>query len=113
MDALAAVAAAAAAVVDRPATPPLASSHQRIPLLDRHSIIALHRVGWSRVRIAQHLSISYPSVLHWIRVWRTTGECKSGKRSGRPRCTTKEQDENICITARVVKFTSPKKIKAE
>lgn len=102
-----------AADLARPETPPSVTSYQRVQLIDRHAIITLHRINWSNSAIAKHLSIKRDTVAHWISVYKATGECKSGKRSGRPRCTDEATDEDILITARVVKFTSPKKINTE
>ena len=111
MDALAAVAlAAAAAPLDAPpAAAHLAPAHSfhRLTVKERYAIIALHENHQS-IRLIHHkLGFSRDTIAHWIEVFDRTGDVKDAPRSGRPRCTDEATDINIAVMALIEVFTTP------
>ena len=58
----------------------------------RGAITALHREGISISEIARRTRVSRPTVYRWIRRYEETGRLDDMQRSGRPRCTTNEED---------------------
>jgi len=105
LDAVAHVADAGDAVAEVP------FKYHRTTVKERYAIVALHEYGLSQMKIHMHLGIGRSAVGHWINVYKSTGDVKDASRSGRPRCTDDDTDHNIALTARIVKFTSPKQIK--
>ena len=105
LDAVAHVADAGDAVAEVP------FKYHRTTVKERYAIVALHEYGLSQMKIHMQLGIGRSAVGHWINVYKSTGDVKDASRSGRPRCTDDDTDHNIALTARIVKFTSPKQIK--
>lgn len=107
MEELVAVAAAAA-----PASPPRASSvFARLSSEQRWSCVTLHKLHWTNIAIAAHLSVDRHTVHAVLTRHSLTGEVCSGKRKGRPRCTDEATDTAIAFTAHVDVFTSPRQIR--
>ena len=95
--------------------PPLvyAASNQRVSEEHRWACVAYRKDGWTFAMISRRIGCNEKTASRiWERYLRT-GAVKSGGRSGRPRATTEEQEVNIVVTARVLKFTSPRRIKQE
>ena len=105
MDELHALADAAVAVVAR--------GPRRLTLLQRYSIVALRNDGRKPPYIARHLKCNVKTVRAVLRRFRDTGIPGSGSRSGRPRATTADEDLEIAVTARVERFTSPRRVKRQ
>ena len=105
MDELHALADAAVAVVAR--------GPRRLTLLQRYSIVALRNDGRKPPYIARHLKCNVKTVRAVLRRFRDTGTPGSGSRSGRPRETTADEDLEIAVTARVERFTSPRRVKQQ
>ena len=61
----------------------------------RQTIIVLQEEGRSNGEIARRLGISKHTVARWIQRYRETGRTQDKPRSGRPRCTTHDQDRAI------------------
>lgn len=65
--------------------------------VQRAAIIALHEIGWLGRDIAQTLHCSENTASLWVRRWREDRSLRDAVRSGRPRCTTDETDQDIGI----------------
>ena len=109
MDALAA-AAAAVAPVPEVVVPPLCS---RLSTEERWTVVALHKDGRSNSYIARRVPCHRDTVAHILLRYGVTGVPGSGSRSGRPRATTEDEDIDIALTARVERFTSPRRIRRQ
>jgi transposase len=102
MDVLAAAAAA---------EPAAAVKRQRLSDKDRWACVNFHSLGWSYVRIAEHLGVNRHTVSDIVTREKATGSPASGSRSGRPRCTNEALDTAIAFTSRVEPFATPRQVK--
>jgi transposase len=66
-----------------------------------------------KVAAAEQLGCSRQTVAHWQQAFEATGDVHSAARSGRPRCTTEEEDIALVTSAVVQPFTSPHRLHAE
>jgi transposase len=89
------------------------SSHTRLTIEQRWTIITLHRDGQERDVIANKIPCTLNTVSHWINHYNHSGTVAEKPRSGRRKKTDENTDINIVVTAAVEKFTRPKKIKRE
>jgi len=67
----------------------------QLTLVERAAIVTLHGVGWTGQRIAQEIHCSENTVRLWLDRWRSTHSLADADRSGRPRCTTDDIDQEI------------------
>lgn len=65
--------------------------------MERSAIITLDKVGWLHKDIAQALHCSENSVSLWVNRWREEHCVADHERSGRPRCTTDDTDQDIML----------------
>lgn len=65
----------------------------------RQSILDLRKEGYSTREIAKKLKISYSGVYYSLQRTAQTGSNQSRKRSGRPRCTTEQEDKYIRVSS--------------
>ena len=65
----------------------------------RQSILVLRNEGYSISEIAMKLKISYSSVYYSLHRTAQTGSTQNGKKSGRPRCTTEQEDKYIRVSS--------------
>ena len=65
----------------------------------RQSILVLRNEGYSMREIAKTLKISYNGVYYSLQRTAQTGSNQNRKRSGRPRCTTKQEDKYITVSS--------------
>jgi hypothetical protein len=77
----------------------------------RWTCIVLHKQGKKKAAIAEQLGCRPGTVSSVLARWRATGSPHSGSRTGRPRCTSAEDDLNIALTARVEVFTSARQVR--
>lgn len=63
--------------------------------VERAAIVTLHKIGWTGKSIAQAIHCSEQTVSLWVSRWRDEHSVSDHERSGRPRCTTDEQDQEI------------------
>lgn len=61
----------------------------------RGQIIKMWELGASKLRIAEELGVCRSTVQKWIRRFEEEGKTEAKPRSGRPRCTTREEDGQI------------------
>ena len=74
----------------------------------RQSILVLRNKGYSMGEIANNLKISYNAVYYSRHRTVQTGSNQNRKRSGRPRCTTEQEDKYIRVSSlRNRRLTSP------
>ena len=74
----------------------------------RQSILVLRNEGYSLREIAKKLKISYNGVYYSLQRTAQTGSNQSRKRSGRPRCTTEQEDKYIRVSSlRKRRLTGP------
>lgn len=66
----------------------------------RFRIVALCEEGLSTRRIARRLNVGQSDVVRCWSRFLTTGSVEDRPRSGRPRCTTRNEDRYIALTAR-------------
>ena len=69
----------------------------QLTTVERAAIITLHGIGWTGRDIAQELHCSEQTVSLWMQRWKETRSLEDSERSGRPRCTTDETDQNITL----------------
>jgi transposase len=67
----------------------------QLTLVERAAIATLHGVGWTGRAIAQELRCSEQTVSLWVHRWQETRSLDDAERSGRPRCTTDDVDQDI------------------
>ena len=65
----------------------------------RQSILVLKNEGYSMREIAKKLKIWYNAVYYSLQRTGQTGPNQNGKRSGRPRCTTEQEDKYISVSS--------------
>ena len=81
---------------------------QRLSSETRQSILVLRNEGYSMREIAKKLKISYNAVYYSLHRTAQTGSNQNRKRSGRPRCTTEQEDKYIRVSSlRNRRLTSP------
>ena len=106
-------AAAATAPAPSEPSPPLSMFGRptgcidQLTTVERAAIVTLHGVGWTGRDIAHELRCSEQTVSLWLTRWNETRWLEDSERSGRPRCTTRRQDETMEQYAREKKFTTP------
>jgi len=67
----------------------------QLTLVERAAIVTLHGVGWTGRDIAQELRCSENTVSLWLARWQETRSLEDSERSGRPRCTSDDTDQEI------------------
>ncbi|CDQ85386.1 unnamed protein product [Oncorhynchus mykiss] len=65
----------------------------------RQSILVLRNEGYSMREIAKKLKISYNAVYYSVHRTAQTGSNQNRNRSGRPRCTTEQEDKYIRVSS--------------
>jgi transposase len=78
--------------------------------VERAAIVTLHKVGWTGGDIAQALKCSENTVSLWVHRWDETRSLDDAERSGRPRCTTDDTDQDIMLHADAHVGDNPKDI---
>ncbi len=81
--------------------------------VERAAIVTLHKTGWIGRDIAEVIKCSEKSVSVWVRRWQEEHSVKDAERSGRPRCTTDDIDQEIGLLADKKPILTPKDIKRE
>ena len=79
----------------------------------RSSIINLHKSNVAIGDIARQLAIDRTTVYRWIRRYRERENVNVMKRTGRPRCTTAAEDNEIVEAARSTPLTTAVAIKRQ
>ena len=74
-----------------------ASCIDQLSEIERSAIIALHKIGWTGQRIAQELHCDEHAVTRWVRRWEETRSLEDNERSGRPRSTTDDTDQDMML----------------
>jgi transposase len=69
----------------------------QLTLVERAAIITLHGIGWAGRDIAQELHCDEHAVTRWVHRWTETHSLEDSERSGRPRCTTDDIDQDIML----------------
>jgi len=81
--------------------------------VERAAIVTLHKIGWTGQHIAEVVKCSEQTVSMWVNRWEETHSVQDSDRSGRPRCTTDEIDQEIGILSDKKPTLTPKDIKRE
>lgn len=110
----------AAAAPAPPAAPPSPSLFGRptgcidqLTTVERAAIVTLHGVGWTGRAIAQELHCDEHAVTRWVHRWQETRSLEDAERSGRPRCTTDDTDQDIGLYSWEHKKAMPRDIVRE
>jgi transposase len=90
-----------------------ASCIDQLTLVERAAIVTLHGVGWTGRNIAQELHCSENTVSLWLARWEETRSMEDTDRSGRPRCTTDDTDQEIGLLSDKKPTSTPKDIRHE
>lgn len=85
----------------------------QLSLVERAAIVTLHGVGWTGRSIAQELRCSENTVSLWLARWQETRSLEDSERSGRPRCTTDDTDQEIGLLSEQKSTSTPKDIRRE
>jgi transposase len=85
----------------------------QLTLVERAAIVTLHGVGWSHCNIAKEIHCSENTVTRWVQRWEEEHSLNDSERSGRPRCTTDEMDQDIGIISDKAPTKTPKDIRSE
>ncbi len=103
-----------------PSSPPPLSMFGRpsgcidqLTTVERAAIITLHGIGWTGRDIAQELHCSEQTVSLWLTRWNETRSLEDSERSGRPRCTTDEADQQIGLLSDQKTTSTPRDIQRE
>ena len=67
----------------------------QLTTVERAAIITLHGIGWTGRDIAQELHCDEHAVTRWVQRWQETHSFEDAERSGRPRCTSDDTDQDI------------------
>jgi transposase len=81
--------------------------------MERSAVITLDKLGWSHKDIAQTIKCSENSVSLWVSRWRDERSVADAERSGRPRCTTDDVDQDIMLHSDAHVMDSPRDIVRE
>jgi transposase len=82
----------------------------QLTTVERAAIVTLHNTGWTGRAIAQELRCDEHAVTRWVHRWEETRSLDDGERSGRPRCTTDDVDQDIMLHADAHVNDNPKDI---
>lgn len=82
----------------------------QLSLVERAAIVTLHNVGWIGREIARELRCSENTVSLWLNRWNETRSLDDSERSGRPRSTTDETDQDIMLHSDAHVSDNPKDI---
>jgi len=85
----------------------------QLTLVERAAIVTLHKVGWIGCDIAQAIHCNKDTVSLWVNRWRDEHSVADAERSGRPRCTTDDTDQEIGLLADKEPTNTPKDISRE
>jgi transposase len=85
----------------------------QLTTVERAAIVTLHGVGWLHKDIAQLLHCSENCVSLWVQRWRDEHSVADAERSGRPRCTTDDTDQDIGLLSDQKPTLAPKDIRRE
>ncbi len=85
----------------------------QLTTVERAAIVTLHGVGWTGRDIAAAMKCSQQTVSLWINRWSSTHSLEVADRSGRPRCTTDDIDQQIGLYSNEHPTATPKDIKRE
>lgn len=85
----------------------------QLTLIERAAIITLHHEGYTGIDIAGKLHCSENTVSLWLDRWQHTRSLEDSERSGRPRCTTDETDQDIGVLSDEKPKLTPKGIISE
>jgi transposase len=69
----------------------------QLTTVERAAIVTLHGIGWTGRDIAQEIHCDEHAVTRWVHRWEETHSLQDGERSGRPRCTTDDIDQDMMI----------------
>lgn len=108
----------AAAAVSSPSTPssPVglfgrpSGCIDQLTFVERAAIVTLHGVGWTGRDIAQELHCDEHAVTRWVHRWQETRSLEDGERSGRPRSTSDDTDQDIMLHSDARVTDTPKDI---
>jgi transposase len=108
-------AAAAAPAPAAPSSPPPLFGRpsgciDQLTEMERAAIVTLQKVGWTGRDIAQVIQCSENTVSLWVNRWRDQHSVVDAERSGRPRCTTDDSDQDIGLYAAANWNTVPRDI---
>lgn len=81
--------------------------------VERAAIVTLDKLGWLHKDIAQTIKCSEHTVSLWVARWREQHSVADAERSGRPRCTTEDTDQEIGLLSDQKPSSTPKDIKRE
>jgi transposase len=65
--------------------------------MERSAIVTLEKLNWTHKHIAEVIKCSENTVSLWVNRWREEHSVADSERSGRPRCTTDDIDQDIMI----------------
>lgn len=81
--------------------------------VERSAITTLHKIGWTGRDIAQVIKCSENTVSMWVNRWEDTHSVHDSDRSGRPRCTTDDTDQDIMLYSNTHHTAVPSAIRRE
>jgi len=69
----------------------------QLTTVERAAIVTLHGIGWTGRDIALEIHCDEHAVTRWLHRWEETRSLEDSERSGRPRCTTDDTDQDIML----------------
>lgn len=85
----------------------------QLTFIERAAIVTLDKEKYSHKQIAQEIGCSENTVTLWVKRWEETHSLEDAERSGRPRCTTDDTDQDIMIYSNSHHKALPKDIVRE
>jgi len=85
----------------------------QLSLVERAAIVTLHGVGWTGRDIAQELHCDEHAVTRWVHRWQESRSLEDSERTGRPRCTSDDTDQDIGLLSDQKPTSTPKDIRRE
>jgi transposase len=81
--------------------------------VERSAVVALDKLGWLHKDIAQTIKCSEQTVSLWVARWHEQHSVADAERSGRPRCTPDEVDQDMMLHSDAHVNDVPKDIQRE
>ena len=81
--------------------------------VERSAIVTLDKLGWLHRNIAEAIHCSENTVSLWVNRWCDEHSVADAERSGRPRCTTDDTDQDIMLHSDAHVNDNPKDIQRE
>jgi transposase len=85
----------------------------QLTFIERAAIITLDQLNWKHTDIANKIHCSEKTVTLWVHRWKDDRSLMDADRSGRPRCTTDDKDQEMMLYSNTHHHAVPSVIRRE